>query len=185
MLWVRKEDVSTGIFFAFIERLLFYQVTILLLSRDKTISVSDIKIEVTVPVNAAHSWEYFFNQVNGWWPKEFFTSTKTRRFMFETYVGGKVYEDFGEGDGLVWAHVIGNDYLHSLEMKGFLTRRFGGPAITFEKFSFEENQEGSTNIIYTMDILGNVDKKTRSSLHEGWQKLLGEHFITYCKNRDR
>ena len=127
-----------------------------------------IEISVEVPLNVAHAWEYFFNQVNSWWPKSFFTSTKTKRFHIEDFVDGKIYEDFGEGDGLIWGHVNGGEY-----------KKVGGPAITFEKFTFIKNSSG-TSLTYSLDMIGNADSSTIHSLEEGWTEILKKHYYMYC-----
>lgn len=141
--------------------------------------MSSISVEIVVPVNIAHAWEYYFNQVNSWWSKDYHTSPKTKRFIIQAYIGGKVFEDFGEGDGLIWGEVIGADYLHSLDIKGNLTRSFGGPAITFEKFLFEKVETG-TKVTYTMDLIGDINDTTIASLKSGWEEILKQKYYRYC-----
>jgi hypothetical protein len=138
-----------------------------------------IHVEVVVPVNVAHAWEYYFNQVNSWWSKDYFTSPKTKRFHIETFVGGRVYEDFGEGDGLIWGEIIGADYMHSIDIKGNLLKSFGGPAISFERFSFEKDPDG-TKLTYTMDLIGHYTDQSVASLKKGWEEILLTRYYNYC-----
>jgi hypothetical protein len=143
--------------------------------------LNSISIEVVVPINIAHAWEYYFNQVNSWWSKEHYSSPKTKRFIIETFIGGRVYEDFGEGDGLVWGTVIGANYLHSIDILGYLTRSFGGPAISYEKYSFDADGQ-NTKLTYTMDIVGAVPESTVKSLKEGWEDIIQQKYYQYCIN---
>lgn len=145
--------------------------------------MNSFDLSVTVNQDVGHTWEYYFNQIRAWWPKEYFSSPRTKRFIIETYIGGKVYEDFGEGDGLVWGDVIGVDYLTSLEIRGNLNRSFGGPAISFEKFLLKSVQNG-TELSYSCDFVGNVHPSTINSLKKGWQELLHTHFKHYCNTRE-
>lgn len=144
--------------------------------------MKSFEIELLVPQDLSHTWEYFFNQINGWWPSSYHSSERTKQFLIQTFIGGKVYEDFGEGDGLIWGDVIGVDYLSSLEIKGNLTKSFGGPAITYDKFSFIETT-GGTNLRLSVYFIGDVDDKTVKSLKTGWEELIGSHFRQYCQDR--
>ena len=139
-------------------------------------------VQVEIDADIYHGWEYFFNQLNGWWPKDYFTSDKTKRFIIETFVGGKLYEDHGEGCGLIWGDVIGVDYPNSLQVRGNLTQEFGGPSLTFEKFVFISKNGGSL-ITYSVDFINDVGEKTINTLKSGWEALLKDHFKNYCTNR--
>jgi len=145
--------------------------------------MSAIKVSVIVPHDKSHAWEYYFNQTNGWWPKDFYPSPHTKRFIIDTYIGGKAYEDFGGVGGLIWGDVIGVDYINSLQIRGTLARAFGGPNITLEKFSFEE-EDGQTTVTYTCDFIGEVSEKTIQSLQTGWESILNDHYKKYCLERE-
>lgn len=145
--------------------------------------MKSFQVQVVVEHDKAHAWEFFFNQTNGWWSETMYTSEKTERFTIDTYIGGKAYEDFGEGSGLIWGEVIGVDYTNWLEMRGNLTREFGGPAITFERFEFVQDSYGHTTITYTLDLIGEASDKSVSSLKKGWEDILNNHYRPYCKDR--
>jgi len=145
--------------------------------------MSRIEVSTEVALDQAHAWEYYFNQIKAWWPKEYHTSPKTKRFFIQTMIGGKVFEDFGEGQGLVWGDVIGVDYPESLQIRGNLTKAFGGPAVTYEKISFESIDAGRTKVIYTCDFAGEVAESAVKSLEKGWQDLIQSRFAGYCEER--
>ncbi len=146
-------------------------------------AIADIIVEVPLSLDRGHTWEFFFNQINIWWPKEFYTSSRTKRFTIDTFIGGKMYEDFGEGDGLVWGNVIGCDFLHSLDIRGHLIRAFGGPLTTLERFELIDDQKG-TILKYSCDLIGQYKDSTKHSLTKGWNSILVDHFFTYCARRD-
>ena len=145
--------------------------------------MGSFQVKITVLQDVAHTWEYFFNQISNWWPKSYFTSERTLRFQIETFIGGRMFEDFGEGDGLIWANVIGVDYLKSVDLRGSLTRSFGGPAITFGRFEVS-SENGSTTLSYTCDFIGDIESESIESIREGWQSLLEKHFKPYCRSRN-
>jgi len=145
--------------------------------------MKNIRVSTLIALDQAHTWEYYFNQISGWWPDEFFTSPKTRRFIIQTMIGGKAYEDFGEGEGLVWGEVIGVEYPNSLQIRGNLTKDFGGPVITFEKFSLDPTDKGQTKFTYTCDFVGEIADKAVKSLEDGWKDLIQQRFAAYCKEK--
>lgn len=142
--------------------------------------MSSFEVSVTVSHDKSHAWEYYFNQTNGWWPREYYTSAHTKRFTIDTYIGGKCYEDAGEGSGLIWGDVIGVDYTNWLLIRGNLTRDFGGPAITFEKFTFTQESKSNTTLTYSIDFIGNISPESIASLKKGWTEILQVKFKEYC-----
>ncbi len=144
--------------------------------------MSSFIVTTEVPVDLHHAWEYYFNQISGWWPKEYYTSEKTKRFIIDTFIGGKAYEDQGEGGGLIWGDVIGVDYPNALQIRGNLTKEFGGPSLGFEKIAFEQTKSG-TKVTYSADYIGNVTERSIKSLKDGWIDLLKVHFKGYCVER--
>lgn len=137
------------------------------------------EVSVVVPQDRSHAWEYYFNQTNAWWSKDYHTSKCTKRFTIETFIGGQVYESYGEGGGLIWGEVIGVQYNEWLLIRGNLSREFGGPAITMEKFNFEE-MGTDTKLQYYCDFIGNVKPKSIQSLYDGWKEILQVHYKDYC-----
>jgi len=125
-------------------------------------------------------WEKFFDEIHQWWSSDFYTNSKTKEFTIEMKLGGKMFEDFGDGEGLVWAEVIGIDKPTSLQVRGMLSGEFGGPAISYEKFSFTD-LGGHTRLVYKAEFIGNVDEKTLESLKSGWKTIFNDYFIPFCK----
>ena len=142
-----------------------------------------VRVEIKLPFDAGHTWEYLFNQINHWWPKSYYTSERTKRFCIHTVVGGKMYEDFGEGDGLIWGEVIGCDFQRSLDLRGQLTRAFGGPLLTLERFEIIPS-ESASSLIYTCDFIGNVPESTITSLQRGWDDLIKNYFYSFSSARE-
>ncbi len=141
--------------------------------------MNSFEVSVVVDHDKAHAWEFYFNQINSWWSTDFHTSPRTKRFAVDTFIGGYAYEDYGEGGGLVWGTVIGVDYTNWLLIQGHLSRDFGGPVITLEKFMFDESQN-QTKVTYFCDFIGNIPAKNVLSLKKGWEKIILVHYKNYC-----
>lgn len=124
-------------------------------------------------------WDRFFNQLDKWWSSDFYTNPRTVSFKIETKLGGKMYEDFGNEEGLVWGEVIGVDYPNSLQVRGMLSGEFGGPTLSYEKFGFADD-DGNTVLSYRAEFIGEVSEKTINSLETGWKTIFGDYFIPFC-----
>jgi len=138
-------------------------------------------VECIVNQNISKAWDAYIADNAKWWPKDMYTSPKTKRFVVEKKLGGLVYEDFGEGEGLVWGSIIGLDKPNTILIKGTLAKEFGGPATTIEKISFQQDGE-NTKVSYHIDFVGVVDEKTKKSLAEGWQMILDKYYKAYVEN---
>ncbi len=140
------------------------------------------QFSLTYDIDLAKSkvWEKLFDQVDQWWSKDFYTNPKTASFIIESTVGGKMYEDFGNGEGLIWGDVIGVDRPNSLLIRGMLSGEFGGPTFSFEKFLLTEENE-QTTLTYSVEFINEVSEKTIKSLADGWETIFKDHFLPFCK----
>lgn len=88
------------------------------------------ELDVVIAARPERVWRAIAAEASEWWPGDFVTSERTQRFVIEAALGGRVFEDFGNGDGLVWYTVIGMDAGRELILAGHLLPPFGGPATT-------------------------------------------------------
>ncbi len=82
----------------------------------------EAKVELTVHATQKRVWEALVNEATHWWPKSFYSSEKTKRFTIEPRLGGRVFEDFGRGEGFIWYTVNGvespsSDQQHTLSLE--------------------------------------------------------------------
>ena len=147
-------------------------------------AASTMKVEVEITINAHQQavWLALIHDISSWWRTDFYTSPKTQQFVLEPKLGGLMYEDHGNGQGLVWAEVIGIDEPGQLQLKGHLFPAFGGPAVSFLEIKLEASGE-QTILKLTDSYVGNTDEKMRQSLTEGWQFLFGEGLKPYAEGK--
>lgn len=106
-------------------------------------TVGSYELEVVIAAPPARVWQALASEVSAWWPKEFHTSERAQRFVIEPVLGGRVYEDFGGGDGLVWYSVIGVEAGRELILAGHLLPKFGGPAVTALRLTLSAKGKGT------------------------------------------
>lgn len=97
---------------------------------NRQLTNSSCELEVFIPAKPERVRKAIASESCEWWPKDFLTSERTQRFVIEPVPGGRAFEDFGGGDGLVWYTVIGADAGREWNMAGHLLPSFGGPAMT-------------------------------------------------------
>jgi uncharacterized protein YndB with AHSA1/START domain len=149
----------------------------------KTITTTTVFIELTIQAKKSRVWQALTAETGQWWKKDFYTNAKTREFVLESRLGGLMYEDAGGDEGLVWASVIGIDSPNSLQLKGQLSPKYGGPAISFIKIQLED-AEDSTLLKMSDTIFGSISENLQQNLTEGWQAIFEEGLKPYAEKTD-
>ncbi len=138
------------------------------------------RVELEIPIEASRKqvWKAITEEINLWWRKDFYASSKTKQFVLEPRLGGRMYEDTGNGAGLVWYTVLGIEPLESLYFVGYLTPAFGGPATSILEVGLKDS--GKHTILKISDaILG--PEADPSEKEAGWRMLFEEGLKMYVE----
>jgi uncharacterized protein YndB with AHSA1/START domain len=138
-----------------------------------------LSLEIAKP--HAVVWKAFTGDVNLWWPKDFYVTESPQRIVFEVRPGGRLYEDSGEGNGLVWYHVIALDAPNSITMSGFIAPPFGGPATSLLNVSFSAKGKSATAMEITDSSFGCLGDTSATA--EGWRLLFQDGFKSWIERR--
>lgn len=136
-----------------------------------------LSLEIAKP--HAGVWKVFTGDIHSWWPKDFYATESPQRMVFEIKPGGRLYEDSGNGNGLVWYHVIALDAPNSITMSGFIAPPFGGPATSLLNISFSAKGKSATRmevIDSTFGCLGDTGTTV-----EGWRLLFEDGFKAWVE----
>lgn len=132
--------------------------------------VARVEVEFNYNADAKRVWKALFSETSKWWPAEFYNTAKPKGFHIEPKLGGRMYEDWGNGAGLVWGQVIGIVPGKSADLIGYLTPAFGGPAMVMLKFVLKNT--GKTTTLQVSDIaFGQVSGGKVGSTRDGWNWL--------------
>lgn len=144
-----------------------------------TAATHRLTLEIAKPHAAV--WKAFTSGVQSWWPKDFYATESPRRMVFEVKPGGRLYEDGGEDNGLVWYHVIAVDAPHAITMSGFIAPPFGGPATSLLRVAFSAQGKSATLMEVTDSTFGCLgDPK---STNEGWRMLFEGGFKAWVERK--
>lgn len=121
------------------------------------------------------------HDIGAWWSKDFFVGgANTRRFVLDAKIGGSVYEDWGDGQGLEWYRVVAIKRNERLLLSGELFPDFGGPALLQEDFQLK-SQDSGTLLTLKESVLGPIADGTVESLAQGWNFLLADCLKAYLE----
>jgi uncharacterized protein YndB with AHSA1/START domain len=141
-----------------------------------------VALEIKIAAPPARVWEAMVNQTTKWWRKDFYTNPKTKRFVIEPRPGGRMFEDWGDDNGLVWATVMAVEAPRMIQFLGILTAQYGGPAHSIFQFSVEAAGDGS--IVRIDDtIFGNIADVQGSKMEEGWRLLFEQGLKPYAEGK--
>lgn len=130
-----------------------------------------IKIEIPIDARLMDVWACLVEETNEWWGPKHYTSSHTKRMELQDYIGGKLMEDFGNREGIVWADVIGVKTPDYIMLKGHLAPEYGGPNISFSKISLEfKNNETSLHFEESW-LQTSPNPNFEKNLQTGWNAI--------------
>jgi len=144
--------------------------------------VTRIQMEIIINASIENTWSSLINDIGLWWRKDFYTSSKTKDFILEARPGGKMYEDYGNNEGLVWAEVIIVDSPNILELKSHLSPEYGGPVFSFLRLALESSGE-STRLKLSDVGVGKMSDEAQKQTEAGWRMLFEDGFKSYVESK--
>jgi uncharacterized protein YndB with AHSA1/START domain len=140
----------------------------------KTAGAIQAVMELTINAPRQRVWEAFLNEPHEWWHKDFFTAKGPATFRIDSKIGGYMYEDAGDGAGMIWFTILGIWPGEMLFTIGHTAPPYGGPATGLVTFAFEEVDENTTKFKVTDDSFGHVSEDMVASAEGGWKMLFTE-----------
>ncbi len=146
------------------------------MSRDETnrtkqdLGVIHLQVEVEIRATPEAVWTALTDDIGRWWHPAFYTGGKVGDMRLESILGGRMVEEWGEGEGLVWGVVNGLERGRRLEVVNDTSRAWGGPSRGHFSWTLEDAGEG-TVVRFEQSQFGVVSEQTASSLDSGWSFL--------------
>jgi DNA-binding transcriptional ArsR family regulator len=100
-----------------------------------------------------------------WWPHRFRDGSTVH---LEPRVGGRFWEDWGNGDGALYATVTGIHRPERLACSGPMG--MAGPVASVFSLTLEERPDG-TLVRLSHHAVGPIDEETRAAYHTGWGEI--------------
>ena len=135
-----------------------------------------IQVELEITINAPREevWKAFVEESNAWWHKDFYVSKRPAKFVIEPKLGGRMFEDCGDGTGFTWFTILGIEPNESLYVTGHIRPPYGGPCTTLIWFSLENKGKDKTVLKISDTTHGHVSEAMAESMDSGWKMLFNE-----------
>lgn len=139
-----------------------------------------VQFEIAIGAPPQRVWEALVHETSRWWPSRYYLGEAPRGYFMEDWVGGRVYEDWGDGQGLLWSRVIAIRKGRLLRLVGDAAPEQLGPARTISSFVLRPQKKG-TVIEFQNASIGKTDEKTLGNLEKEWAILLEDCFKPYVE----
>ena len=148
---------------------------------ERTVKALDIHQEIQIDAPPSKVWSSLTADTAKWWPKDFYVGEAPKRFVVEPKVGGRVYEDWGQDQGVLWATVLVFKKNERLQWVGDLSPDFGGPARSITSFKLVE-RDGGTLLQFRDSPYGALAENAAKDMESGWKWLLNDCLKPYIED---
>lgn len=133
----------------------------------------DIQLEVDIAAPPEQVWRSLTAGIGEWWPAKFYVGTTPKRFLVEPQVGGRVFEDWGDGEGAMFGTVTVFEPNKCLQWAGDMSAEYGGPARSVTTFRLAKGPHGNSTTLRFRDTpYGLLSDMALQGLQPGWTWLL-------------
>jgi uncharacterized protein YndB with AHSA1/START domain len=136
-----------------------------------------IELEITIAAPMERVWQCLTAETSDWWPAGHFAQRDSMAFKLEPWVGGRMYEESGEGNGVLWYTVIRIEAPQTIELAGHTSITWGGPSTSILTLNLKSDGDG-TVLQLTDAAFGHVS--TDDGTEGGWSSLMAA-FKTYAE----
>jgi uncharacterized protein YndB with AHSA1/START domain len=143
-------------------------------------------MDVEIAAEPAAVWRSLTAGIGEWWPGKFYVGTAPKRFALEAHVGGRVFEDWGDGEGALFGTVTALAENRQLEWAADMSADFGGPARAVTSFKLEPGgRPGTTKLSFRDTPYGLLSDDAVAGLEQGWRWLLTGCFKPFIEQGTR
>jgi uncharacterized protein YndB with AHSA1/START domain len=133
-----------------------------------------------INASAARVWRAITDQVGSWWLPHFHMLGESSTVELEPHAGGRLLEREGSRE-LLWYTVIAIDPERSIDLAGYCTAKYGGPATTLLSLAVSPLATQRCRLQVSDSLFGRVSPEFVRSLHSGWQELFGSGLRLYVE----
>jgi uncharacterized protein YndB with AHSA1/START domain len=135
-----------------------------------------IEQEVVVAAPRERVFAALTDEVGTWWAHRFRDGSEVR---LEARLGGRFYEDWGDGEGVTYAVVTRLARPEALVVQGPM----GMPGAVFGVIGYTLTDEGDgTRVALSHEVLGAMGDEREASYRQGWRSLLDEHLRRWVED---
>lgn len=147
-------------------------------------SIRDTRLEIRIEGAPAKVWKSLTAEIGAWWPAEFYVGGEPgkRSYHLDATPGGRMYESWEHGGGLLWGNVVTVDPEKLLQVTGSTFPEWGGPSQWFGSWTLEA--DGSATILtFSESTIGKLSDAAAAGTTKAWHFLFGEVLKSHVEGR--
>jgi uncharacterized protein YndB with AHSA1/START domain len=146
------------------------------------VDVFHIEMEISIQAPRPKVYEAMTGDITPWFGGPYSTLPDAKGRVIEPRVGGRFYEDWGDGYGALWGTVTSIRKNEWLEFSG--SCGMGGAVHGVVRIELEE-QGGATLIKLSHRAMGEVNADAANGYTQGWTDLLGTRLKAWVERGER
>ena len=137
-----------------------------------------IEQEITIQAHPAKVFNALINNVSTWWGAPYLLSSSAKALIVEPRVGGRFYEDWGDGNGALWATITAIKQDEWIELTGPIAMS----GVVQGVVCFELEAQGNATVLkLSHRAIGEVNEGTQKVYDSGWHDLLEVRLKAYVE----
>jgi DNA-binding transcriptional ArsR family regulator/uncharacterized protein YndB with AHSA1/START domain len=132
---------------------------------DVALTTMDNQLDITIPAPREKVFDALTAGMGAWWPHRFVADSQVH---CEPEVGGRFYEDYGNGNGALYATVTGVRRPEELMLSGPMGMT--GPVASVMVFTLEE-RGNETVVRLSHKGVGDISEETKTNYDQGWRDV--------------
>jgi DNA-binding transcriptional ArsR family regulator/uncharacterized protein YndB with AHSA1/START domain len=141
-----------------------------------------IEQEVLIRAPRARVFDALTRDIAQWWIFRLMQEGST--LVLEPRVGGRFFEDLGDGQGALWGIVQHIKRPEVLRLNGALGM-MRDPVVSVYTYELVETEDGATRLKLTHRVAGEPAPHAEENYRGGWGKLLGRYLKAYVEEGKR
>ena len=135
--------------------------------------VAALNMEIAIDASPAEVWKALTANIDQWWPADFYAggSEGARRFAIEERPGGRMFEEWDGGGGVLWGTVVGVEHQKMLQVLGNVFPNWGGPTEWYGTWTLKQDGAG-TSLAFSESATGRVSEEGMVEKDKGWRFLM-------------
>ena len=135
----------------------------------KTAEIARVATSTVIDAGPEAIWSALTEEIGNWWPSDFYAGgvDGQRQFFLEAHPGGRMYEQWDGGGGVLWGTVVCVDPGVRLQVLGSLFPNWGGPSEWFGTWELQP-EAGRTQLAFSEESVGSVSASGLTEKEKGW-----------------
>ena len=134
--------------------------------------IAQLTMETDINAPPETVWKALTEDIGKWWPADFFAGgvEGKRTYILEARPGGKMFEVWDGGGGVLWGTVVNVEPNVSLQVLGALFPNWGGPSQWYGTWKLRSH-DGGTKLTFSESSIGKISDGYDGEKTQGWTFL--------------